>query len=410
LRIGTGPPRRTLDEVVSAYPPFREKRTLLYPRIRSVLDRLDFPVPDPLRKLAQIRPFRLFVTTTFDSLLARALNEERSQGRPETATVAYSPNHLDDLNDRHLREKESIVFHLFGRASAAPDYAATEADRLEFMHSLQSRDSRPSRLLDELHRRHLLFIGNSFPDWLTRFFIRTVKCERLWILREKIEIVADEQVQHDQRLAFFLDQFSRETTLFTEGGPVEFVNVLWQKWTERQSCGRADGVRPARAPMAPDDFQSVMMAPGFLFISYASEDLRAAQALRDSLRDAGLDVWLDQNRLGAGEAYEECIQQHIRKSALFLPLISRHTETDEPRFFRKEWHWARHRLPEFTGTQRPFILPIVIDKTPYENARVPDDFRLLQKTDAPAGIPPGEFIDRVRGIVRDIRRRERVPA
>jgi hypothetical protein len=411
LRIPLGdlPPGFTLDQVVSAHAPFREKRSLLYPRIRAILDKVAFPVPEPLRKLARIRSFRLFVSTTFDSVLVKTLNEERYQGRPETPALSFSPSHSDDLNERHLREGASVVFHLFGRASASPDYAVTEADRLEFMHSLQSRESRPNRLLDELHQRHLLLLGNGFPDWFTRFFIRTVKCDRLWTLREKIEIVADEQVQQDQRLAVFLTQFSRETTLFTEGNPVDFVNLLYQKWSERQSAGLAPGSPvPVASAAVEEDLE--LMEPGSVFISYASEDLLAAQRLRDALRQAGLDVWFDQTRLGAGEAYEEKIRFHIRKCILFLPLISEHTEVVEPRFYRKEWHWANLRLPEFTGTQRPFILPVLIDETPFETALVPAEFRTLQNTKAHGGVPPDEFVTQVRTIIREVRKRERVSA
>lgn len=76
------PPERlpegfSIDHVVGAHLPFQEKRPLLYPRIKTLLDSLSVAVPEPLRKLAMIRPFRLFVTTTFDSLLTMALNEVR---------------------------------------------------------------------------------------------------------------------------------------------------------------------------------------------------------------------------------------------------------------------------------------------------------------------------------------------
>ena len=62
--------------------------------------------------------------------------------------------------------------------SASPDYVITEEDTLEFFTSMQAESKRPNVLLDELKSSHLLLIGNTFPDWLTRFFIRIAKSGR----------------------------------------------------------------------------------------------------------------------------------------------------------------------------------------------------------------------------------------
>jgi hypothetical protein len=311
---------------------------------------------------------------------------------------------VGDLEPDDLQENEAVVFHLLGKVSASPDYAATEADTLEFIHGLQTREGRPQRLFDELRHKHLLMIGTGFPDWLARFFLRVAKSDRLWMQREKMEVLADENVRADERLIFFLNHFSRETSVFTEGGPVQFVNVLYERWKERQARLSGTG---AALPAAATDGAGPEIEPGSIFISYAREDFPAASRLRERLEAAGLDVWFDQRELRVGDAYEEMIRRHIRKSALFIPVISRHTDDDKPRFFRKEWHWAVQRLPEFTGTSRPFILPVIIDDLRIGEARVPDEFRTLHKANAPAGEPAEEFVDRLRQIVRDVRKRER---
>src|ERR1051325_5451311 len=44
-------------------------------------DRGAFPIPEPLRLLADIGDFRLLVSTTFDPLLSWALDEELKQGQ-----------------------------------------------------------------------------------------------------------------------------------------------------------------------------------------------------------------------------------------------------------------------------------------------------------------------------------------
>ena len=44
-----------------------------------------------LKQLAAIAPFKLFVSSTFDPLLARAINDVRFDGLDYTQVVAYAP-------------------------------------------------------------------------------------------------------------------------------------------------------------------------------------------------------------------------------------------------------------------------------------------------------------------------------
>src|SRR5882672_7144038 len=53
----------------------------IYPALKAVASKAEaLPVPEPLLQLADIRPLQLFVTTTFDSFLTRALNQKRFGG------------------------------------------------------------------------------------------------------------------------------------------------------------------------------------------------------------------------------------------------------------------------------------------------------------------------------------------
>jgi hypothetical protein len=118
------------------------------------------------------------------------------------------------------------VFHLLGRMSASPDYVITEEDTLEFFTAMQSESKRPSVLFDELKSSHLLLLGNTFPDWLTRFFIRIAKSGRLSLQREELEIIADRSSAHDPKLVLFLKNFSYRTQIFEQGNAAEFVREL----------------------------------------------------------------------------------------------------------------------------------------------------------------------------------------
>jgi hypothetical protein len=121
-----------LHQVVCRYLQRGGRREEVYPRLRNLLKELAPPVPEPLRQLARIRHFTLCVSTTFDSLLAQALDEERHGGAPKTTSLAYAPNHNQDLPPDAGRAATPTVFHLLGRMSASSDYVITEEDTLEF--------------------------------------------------------------------------------------------------------------------------------------------------------------------------------------------------------------------------------------------------------------------------------------
>jgi len=132
-----------LNHVVCRYLQRGGRREEIYPRLRNLMKELAPAVPESLRQLARIRHFNVFVTTTFDSLLAQALDEERHGGAPKTVSLAYAPNHTADLPADARRAAAPTVFHLLGRMSAAPDDVITEEDTLEF--SLRCRPSRSAR-------------------------------------------------------------------------------------------------------------------------------------------------------------------------------------------------------------------------------------------------------------------------
>jgi hypothetical protein len=110
----------------------------------------------------------LYVTTTFDLLLEQALNEERFGGAPKSATLAYSPNNVQDLPCEMANLDRPTVYHLFGRISSSPDYAITDEDTLEFLNSMQSESKRPHLLFDELKNKHLLINSRRSSRWVER--------------------------------------------------------------------------------------------------------------------------------------------------------------------------------------------------------------------------------------------------
>lgn len=395
------PAEDALNRVICHYIEQGGRREDIYPRIRSLFKEMTFPTPEPLKKLASIRHFNLFVTTTFDSLLQRALDEVRHAGAARTRAVAYAPNNVQDLPEE--KPDVPVVFHLLGRLSAAPEYVITQEDTLEFLYAMQSEKRRPELLFDELKNSNLLLIGTSFPDWLARFFIRLAKGGRLSGPRDSLEIVADATVRNDHSLVLFLKNFSYRTQVYGEGGAIEFVDELVRRYRERHPESNAAQATPAAD--APAEMGE--MPDGATFISYASQDKNAARQIRDAMEKANVDVWFDEARLEGGDDYDRKIRRNIKNCSLFMPLISANTRGRPEGYFRLEWRLAVERS-KMMDESLPFLLPVVLDDTPStEEAMVPDRFLDIQWSRLPAGAPTSEFVEHVVKLIRARRKRER---
>ena len=135
LSLGVSPEKlpagEELNEVACRYITGGNRIEDIYPALKTITSRCEatLAIPAPLLKLADIRPLRLFVTTSFDSLLARALNHVRFGGHDVTRVLAHSPAELQDLprdltGPGELAAADSpIVYHLMGKVSATPAYA-----------------------------------------------------------------------------------------------------------------------------------------------------------------------------------------------------------------------------------------------------------------------------------------------
>jgi TolB-like protein/Flp pilus assembly protein TadD len=127
-----------------------------------------------------------------------------------------------------------------------------------------------------------------------------------------------------------------------------------------------------------------------VFLSYASQDAPTVQRISASLRAAGIEVWCDQNELRGGDAWDREIKKHIRDCALFIPVISRTTQSRLEGYFRREWKFAVDRTLDM-AEGKPFLVPIVIDDTSNHDAEVPDAFRAVQWSRLNDGQVPAKF-------------------
>jgi hypothetical protein len=392
-----------LSATVRRHPDFRDSPFNVYDDLGKEYEQWNPPIPESLRALARISHLNLFVSTTFDDCLERALNEARFEGKPRTEVIAYSPKNIPtetQVTDK-LGTGRPVVFQLFGNYKTPLQFALTEGDIVEYLHALQTAEYRPKRIFSELYERPLLLLGNRFPDWLTRIFLRMVRQKSLHQGESK-QYVAD--AKKDPQLLFFLRNFTINTEVIDDLGPAQFVTELSARWTERY--GQQDA-----KPVSSFPVEMKAMSQNAVFISYCrtdasggtARDQQIALAIRDALVARDIDVWMDQQALEGGDDYSKKIKRYINTCSVFLPIISETTEARADGFFRVEWRWALDRLPHFTGSGRQFLFPVVIDNTDPVRAKIPEEFRRIQFTKLPTETPDAGFLDRVQSLYHKAR-------
>jgi TIR domain-containing protein len=328
-----------------------------YEAIRTTLAACRAEVEAPLRQLAAIEDFRVFVTTTCDDALAQALDQVRYGGRARTEQVEYAPSGLPkdrttDLSELDVPDR-SAVLYLFGKAAVSPVFAAHDEDVLEFLYGLQAGlGQMPKRFFSAIRGANLLLIGCHFPDWLSRFLLRVTASQRLSEQRGRRDFVID--VSRDEPgFVVFLTTFARNTRI-SSMSPAEFVAELLERWQAQRARespaieGQANAV-PSRARRSA------------VFISYSRSDIGPVRTLYEEIRRvAGDDVaWFDKSAINPGEEWRARILDAVETCQLFLPIVSLSEEARTEGVFIEEWRRALDRARGIDG--RAFIVPVFVD-------------------------------------------------
>lgn len=364
-------------------------------------------VPKPLRDLVEIVDFPLFVSTTLDPLLQRAIECSAIGGRRRTPRVfSFDPKpatgrRVEDLPATVEVDPDSpIIYHLMGRLDVDArrfdpgNVVLSDEDTLEFVCSLlsENRERVPVNLLNELSRSQLLLLGCNFSDWLARFFLRAARRGRLSTegsqsMTPSIQYVVDDYTPRDANLVLFVEQFWPTTRIYRTGNVVGFLEELNKRWKERNSDRIAAQVSEP-ADSGYDDVSVIETQKNGVFISYAREDEAAAKQVYAGLE--GIPTWMDRADLHAGHNWDEQIEEHLASCQVFMPLISKNTNSRIEGYYFREWRSAVERWKSMHESAR-FIWPILIDDTRMSLARVPKAFHNFQWASLPGGKLSPEF-------------------
>jgi len=361
------------------------------------------PVPEPIRQLAQITGFRLYVTLTPDDLLAQALKT-----RSVVNEIIHSPNQpTSDAKDLPCGWKpqpdEVQLMYMFGKSSSSPLFAIHDEDMLEYAHNVISHGKQVPRVFfEELQERDLLLVGCNFPDWLTRFFLRATnppqkrlseKVSRAWLVGP---LPPEES---DTPLTCFLQRYTLQTEILSQSSPQEFVAELYRRWMA-QYGGAAQAVDPTMETAPPRGTA--------IFISYSrATDGNYAKLLYDSMLSQGLsesELWYDRRTIEPGQDYERKILDGIQRCKYFLPLVSRAADGRREAFVFREWGEATDRTRKMNGE---FILPVIVDdecRPSVYSSRWVDAWRQdhIDFGHAPGGVPDDVLKKRLTDLVREV--------
>lgn len=373
----------------------------LYADIHEAITQLttgpDACIPEPVRQIAAITSFRLFITLTPDDQLFRCLRE-----RGTVNEIIYSPylptSEGSDLpSDWQSRHGEAQLLYLFGKSRAGPMFAVHDEDFLEYVHNIIARGSHvPIRFLDELQQRSLLLIGCNFPEWLCRFFLRIAKQGRLLDTQQKREWLIEDKAL-EKTLVYFLENYSAGTKVISDLSPAAFIKALFQRWQARNKTA------------AQESMLKIENVPrgAMFFVSYCrGTDSVFAEKLIEALMSQGVttqEIWFDKNSIEPGNSLRDRILEGIQTCRYFIPLISRAADVQEEKYFRREWHEAIDRSKAIQG--RTFIFPIIVDQSiKLEDYRcIPYEFKQLLIGHAPAGQPDEQTRLALQKLVRNER-------
>lgn len=165
----------------------------------------------------------------------------------------------------------------------------------------------------------------------------------------------------------------------------------------RGSVPRAGAAGEPSANAAGGELMSAVKSKA-VFLSYASQDAEVAMRISEALRAAGIEVWFDRNELVGGDAWDAKIRKQIRECALFVPVISAHTDARLEAYFRREWKLAVDRTHDM-AEEKAFLVPVVVDATGEASASVPAKFREVQWTRLLGGEAPAAFCLRMKALL-----------
>lgn len=306
-----------------------------------------FQPSELLIKLLKICKFRFVITTSFTPLVEYALKGIYGSGNVRVMNFNNNPTGNEDLMDVDAIQKPT-VYYMFGRVCRQKErYVVNDSDMLSFCRSWLS--NAPSTLVSVLKNKYLLFLGNNYSDWLCRFIWYSMKTE---LQTEPKGMVVNPDANES------LLQFMKRIDAFTQKDPKSVIEKIEQLVTEREKS--QEKIKYQKPDLNTD-----------VFISYSRRDSVVVEKLYEELTAKGLRVWYDKENLGIGDKFMEEIKFAIKKTRVFVPVLSHviEEEKNQSHPYRTEWDTAMEVASTYG---RNFILPICEKDFDFDKSNIPE--------------------------------------
>lgn len=356
---------------------------LIYPIIEMTMrlgddNGINFEPSSLLMELLSTKRFPFVITTSFTPIVERAM--EKIWGSVRVLTFNNDPDANNKSNSNYLHDitseedlKRPTVFYMLGRYCGYPEFAVTDSDMMNYCASWIKGEGVPNVLINELNawdnkndksKRYLLFLGNSYSDWLYRF---------VWFALRTRHKVMKKDVIVKERAEDSLVQFLKRLECFYQDKPADVIHRIKQEMDTRSG----------------DNSQFLGVTDYDAFISYSRRDETIARNLYNALTAKGLNVWLDNVSIEAGN-WRDAVEQGIRHSLIFIPILSHNIrkEAYSPHEYRAEWDIAAELAKRMGG--RSFIIPFAEDGFDFDDpiTRLP---KQLANMNAPTFSSPDDL-------------------
>lgn len=301
------------------------------------------------RHLAHL-PFRLCLSASPDSLMLNAFEEAHKS--PQKAYYSYKQAPVERLSSP--TGDRPLVYYLFGHHEDPQSLILTEGDLIEFLVSIVRGvppvpDQVRSILADDA--ASFLFLGFGFHNWYLRVLLQVMN---VYGHRSKAFAFEDAQFfnhpEHEQAVSFF-----------SGDRLIEFRPLRSEVFAQHLREAYEAGV-PRKIPSASSIPEPLSPNAPKAFVSYASEDRVAVEALVEELEARGVRVWQDKQDLRAGDDWNRVLLDVIKKRVDYVIVVQTPAMTTAVRgVFNREVAAAlewQEEMGEFQGQKLRFLLPV----------------------------------------------------
>lgn len=343
----------------------------IYTRISSVIERIaEIPPLNSLELLLSTKVFPFIITTSFTPVAETAM--KRVWGEENVRVLQFCNNAKKDmitgigdvLNEDEM--KIPTVYYMFGKYSREKHrYVVTDLDMMDFCKSWLSEISSPRNLSDIIKKRYLLILGNNYSDWQFRFIwysMRSLKANQ-----SQSSLVVSSHPKESP-----LIRFLERLDTITKNNPTEVVNEIVKRIAKRNTTELIHDIEKRI-----DVWKARTSYDVFLSYSRNENDSIFTRRLYDALKLKGLNVWYDHASIHSGEEWRQKIEEGIKSSRIFVPILSTHIENEymKEHEYRIEWQKAAERFAKMGDV--PFIVPLAENGFDIYNTKtkIPDVFK-----------------------------------